>query len=268
MNSMRRQARESEIAGWFRTRSGLWAPQSCAVTYPTFIDLFCGCGGFSLGFIVAGWECVCAVDDDPDALTTYWLNLCDESRSRWIGSTERRGRLLTDLQRQMEEAARRGISEDLRPGWIHAHPEYPPCRTLMLADLRELSGEEILRAAGVDSVDCVIGGPPCQGFSMAGRRQIHDPRNSLVFEFARLAHEMNPRVFVMENVPGMLSMVTPSGIPVVEALRGVFEDYGFLSAVQGLDKFVQESTEPLLVGGRKPTRADEEKARARQLSLF
>ena len=55
-----------------------------------------------------------------------------------------------------------------------------------------------------DEIDVVIGGPPCQGFSAAGKRQKDDLRNDLVMEFARLTCEIHPRVAVMENVPQFL----------------------------------------------------------------
>ncbi|MBU6429933.1 MAG: DNA cytosine methyltransferase, partial [Cyanobacteria bacterium REEB65] len=75
--------------------------------------------------------------------------------------------------------------------------------------------------------DLVAGGPPCQGFSTAGQRNVMDPRNSLVFEFARIIIEIQPKTMVFENVPGLVSMTTPEGIPVLDALCRVFEDGGF-----------------------------------------
>ena len=56
-----------------------------------------------------------------------------------------------------------------------------------------------------EDVDVVIGGPPCQGFSLIGHRVLEDPRNSLVFEFVRIVDKLRPRAFLMENVPGMAS---------------------------------------------------------------
>src|SRR5690606_4904126 len=68
-----------------------------------------------------------------------------------------------------------------------------------------LSGKEIRLAAGIDSqsVDCVFGGPPCQGFSLIGHRSLEDPRNGLVLEFVRLVGELDARTFVFENVKGL-----------------------------------------------------------------
>lgn len=60
-------------------------------------------------------------------------------------------------------------------------------------------------------IDGIIGGPPCQGFSLSGNRDKNDPRNSLFMEFIRFLAYFKPKFFVMENVPGLLSMVTKSG---------------------------------------------------------
>src|SRR5574341_1029962 len=73
----------------------------------------------------------------------------------------------------------------------------------------DLDGEKIrglLRLAG--EVDLIVGGPPCQGFSNMGLRDLRDPRNSLVDHFVRLVLELRPKAFVMENVPGMLAGAT------------------------------------------------------------
>ena len=68
-----------------------------------------------------------------------------------------------------------------------------------------LSAAQIRLAAGIGDrpVDCVVGGPPCQGFSMIGRRVLDDPRNSLVLEFVRIVSELGARTFVFENVKGL-----------------------------------------------------------------
>lgn len=68
-----------------------------------------------------------------------------------------------------------------------------------------LTGAEIRMAAGIGArpVDCVFGGPPCQGFSMIGHRALEDPRNSLVLEFVRIVAELDARTFVFENVKGL-----------------------------------------------------------------
>jgi len=90
---------------------------------------------------------------------------------------------------------------------IHAatHELNFPYSKVICADVTKLSGDDIRKAAGIGrrTIDAVIGGPPCQGFSLIGHRILDDPRNSLVFHFLRLVSELRPRAFMMENVPGM-----------------------------------------------------------------
>lgn len=83
-------------------------------------------------------------------------------------------------------------------------PEVP----FMLADIGTISGHEILRRCGLrrGELDVLIGGPPCQGFSILGQRILGDPRNRLFSDFIRLAGELQPRVAVIENVPGLATL--------------------------------------------------------------
>jgi len=79
---------------------------------------------------------------------------------------------------------------------------------VMEADVREVSGEQLLKELGLarGDVDMIYGGPPCQSFSLAGKREgLNDPRGMLVGEFIRLVHEILPKAFVMENVKGMVN---------------------------------------------------------------
>jgi DNA (cytosine-5)-methyltransferase 1 len=81
---------------------------------------------------------------------------------------------------------------------------FPKCATLC-RDISTLSGDEIRKAAGIGrrAVDLVVGGAPCQGFSLIGHRALEDPRNSLVNDFVRIVCELNARYFVFENVKGL-----------------------------------------------------------------
>lgn len=83
---------------------------------------------------------------------------------------------------------------------------FPRSHTATLcADIRDLDGDAIRCAARLEheEIDAVVGGPPCQGFSLIGHRVLDDARNALVDHFRRLVVELQPRLFVMENVPGM-----------------------------------------------------------------
>ena len=73
-------------------------------------------------------------------------------------------------------------------------------------DVSKVTGEQILGRIGIKKgeLDVLYGGPPCQSFSLAGKRGgLNDDRGKLVFEFVRLVHELSPKAFVMENVKGM-----------------------------------------------------------------
>ena len=78
---------------------------------------------------------------------------------------------------------------------------FPLCRALCV-DATKVRGEEIRRALSAP-IDVVVGGAPCQGFSMIGKRALDDPRNQLVRHFLRLVIELEPSVFVLENVRGL-----------------------------------------------------------------
>lgn len=234
----------NEIMGgnWARTGTGLIVPESTArqarrPKRPTCVDLFCGCGGFSLGMMQAGWQVLAGLDFDADAMLTYLVNLGSYPVDIHYIEPEDKERANNAVERSLGLARRkkRGGKGALitmpvsGTGWIRNNPNVDPVRHFFFGDVRKISGAEILQTLGLEpgDVDCVCGGPPCQGFSMAGRRNVVDPRNSLVFEFARLVLEIRPRTFVMENVPGLLSMTTPEGVPVIDALCQVLEGGGF-----------------------------------------
>lgn len=76
-------------------------------------------------------------------------------------------------------------------------------------------------------IDGVIGGPPCQGFSLSGKRDPKDPRNSLFMDFIRIVKEVKPKFFMMENVPGILSMKTAKNESVVELIMNEYKKAGY-----------------------------------------
>lgn len=94
------------------------------------------------------------------------------------------------------------------------------------ADLSEVSDSDISQFRGVD---VVVGGPPCQGFSVAGGRQygVDDPRNKLFRSFLRWVCIIQPRVMMLENVPGILTKVNGEGQTVVECLRAALGPLGY-----------------------------------------
>lgn len=80
-----------------------------------------------------------------------------------------------------------------------------PQTTVICRSIADLTGAEIRVASGIgnSTVDCVFGGPPCQGFSMIGHRVLDDPRNKLVLDFVRIVKELDANTFVFENVKGL-----------------------------------------------------------------
>lgn len=101
----------------------------------------------------------------------------------------------------------------------------------VLADIKDLE-EDLLKQYFPNGVDVIIGGPPCQGFSMCGTRDINDNRNTLFYQYARIVNITNPRLFMMENVKGLLSMKNPDGKSVIEEIYKEFDKIGYKIAHQ------------------------------------
>jgi DNA (cytosine-5)-methyltransferase 1 len=94
------------------------------------------------------------------------------------------------------------------------------------ASVQRLKGNDILRTTGLGKgeLDLLIGGPPCQGFSIIGQREIWDSRNGLFREFLRLARELQPKCVVIENVPGLATL---SKGEVLRQVGDAFSDAGY-----------------------------------------
>lgn len=73
-------------------------------------------------------------------------------------------------------------------------------------DITEINYAQIKEKIGDKKIDVIIGGPPCQGMSLSGPRKFDDPRNKLYLSYIRLVDEIRPRAFVIENVPGLVSL--------------------------------------------------------------
>ena len=137
-----------------------------------YIDLFSGCGGLSLGLGQAGWEGLFAVEKDEMAFKTFSHNLIENENSHF--------------------------------NW----PEWLPIKATTIQDLISNYSEELSKLNG--KVDLIAGGPPCQGFSLAGRRNIKDPRNTLSNEYLKMVKIIEPKYILLENVRGFSSSFKPS----------------------------------------------------------
>lgn len=128
-----------------------------------YIDLFAGCGGLSLGLHNAGWKGLFAIEKSPDAFKTLEYNLIEKRKHfDW-------------------------------PKWL-------PQTNLEIDQVLLDYNEKLKSLAG--RVDLVAGGPPCQGFSMAGRRNENDSRNNLVNSYISFIQLVQPKIIFFENVKG------------------------------------------------------------------
>lgn len=123
-------------------------------------------------------------------------------------------------------------------------------------DMKSITGKEIKKLIGDKKINVIVGGPPCQGFSMAGKRQPNDPRNSLFMEYVRLVKELQPDFFVMENVRGLLSMKNMNNEKVIDIILGEFRKIGKynieLHKINTADYGVSQRRNRILIIGHKP----------------
>jgi DNA (cytosine-5)-methyltransferase 1 len=129
----------------------------------TYIDIFAGCGGLSLGLYKSGWHGLFAIEKSPMAFETLKHNLIDKKKHfKW-------------------------------PAWLPKTPhEINEVLVNYEKELEKLRGK----------VDMVVGGPPCQGFSLAGRRNEADSRNKLIDSYIKFISLVNPKMLFFENVKG------------------------------------------------------------------
>lgn len=126
---------------------------------------------------------------------------------------------------------------------------------VIVEDIRKVKDlDSIKREYGLSHVDGVIGGPPCQGFSLSGNRDRKDPRNSLFMEFVRFVDYFQPKFFVMENVKGILSMKTANGEKVSDIIISEFNAVGYnvdFSILNSMNYGVPQSRERVFFIGLK-----------------
>ena len=102
-----------------------------------------------------------------------------------------------------------------------------PTTHVMTEDITKVVDLDTLLDSSITEVDGIIGGPPCQGFSLSGNRDPKDPRNSLFMEFVRFVKHYQPKFFVMENVTGILSMATKDKRSVKDVILSEFGNAGY-----------------------------------------
>ncbi len=97
----------------------------------------------------------------------------------------------------------------------------------LCADISKIDKKDITDIIGDKKVDVVVGGPPCQGFSLAWKRDVSDKRNRLVLDYVKIIKDIQPKFFVLENVLGLLSMKDDEGNLVIENLKEEFKKIGY-----------------------------------------
>ena len=129
----------------------------------TVIDLFAGCGGLSLGLYLSGWQGVFAIEKNQFAFETLKSNLIkNKQHFHWPSWLPQTSHDINEILKNYKN------------------------------QLNELRGK----------VDLVAGGPPCQGFSTAGKRIEEDIRNNLVFSYIEFIKLIEPKIILFENVKG------------------------------------------------------------------
>ena len=161
-----------------------------------FIDLFAGAGGLSEGFVKAGFTPVAHVEMNKDA--------CDTLRTRtafhWL---KEKGR-----EEEYYDYLKGTITRDELWNKIPDHLIKSVINKEISEDTLPIIFEQIDAELGTKKVDLVIGGPPCQAYSVAGRVRkdmTNDPRNHLYKHYVEFLKKYQPKMFVFENVPGILS---------------------------------------------------------------
>jgi DNA (cytosine-5)-methyltransferase 1 len=235
--------------GYRELASGLVIPKTVR-KYPIGFDFFAGAGGFSLGFIQAGFEMLGASEWSTDAAHTYLANLGAHPVQMYYSSDAHRDRMAQYFDKYYKNWQKANKDNPTatfpvsghawRQSELNAGNYYPGVKNFFFGDICEYDGKEMCRLMGIEvgELDVVIGGPPCQGFSTLNsktrEKKATDPRNNLVFQYARMLVEMYPKSFVMENVPEILEMRTSQGVPVIDQFLRIIEDGNYMSYEAGM----------------------------------
>ena len=183
----------------------------------TFIDLFSGCGGLSEGFMSSGhFRSLAHIEWELPMVQTLRKRLIQ----KW-GETEEEANkkvVLFDIQKTDELINGQWSEESL-------------CKYGKDNSGQVLSGLKTI--IGSEAVDFIIGGPPCQAYSIHGRAtdknsMNDDYRNYLFESFVKVVDYFRPKAFIFENVTGMLS-AKPGGIPVVQRIYQAFKNIGYVT---------------------------------------
>ncbi|MBX2931984.1 MAG: DNA cytosine methyltransferase [Chitinophagaceae bacterium] len=163
-----------------------------------YIDLFAGAGGLSEGFIRSGFNPIAHVEMNKDA--------CDTLRTRaayhWLmenGKADIYEKYLKSANKNKEEFWKENIPDNIINSVINTEISNKTIGNIF---------NKIDNELGKKKIDLIVGGPPCQAYSVAGRARkdmSNDPRNTLYLHYVKFLEKYQPKMFVFENVPGILS---------------------------------------------------------------
>jgi len=199
----------------------------------TFIDLFAGCGGLSEGFLQTGkYEALAHVEWEMPMVSTL------------------RNRLITKWGHSVDDALKRVIHFDIQKTEELINGRWSEVNIEKYAHTNHESivKNGLIDLIGGKKVDLIIGGPPCQAYSIAGRAQDknsmkYDYRNYLFESFVKVVEKFKPDIFVFENVPGLLS-ATPGNVPVTKRIHKAFKEIGYeIRTPESLKKSVYTALE-------------------------
>jgi DNA (cytosine-5)-methyltransferase 1 len=186
----------------------------------THIELFAGCGGMTLGLEAAGFELFFANELSPMASETFAYNLLQEdletlvstnrcaANTLWIKSAYEKNDLKNRLRENPFEAKKGKYSD------LDATTDLN--KKLLVGDIDNLlewliANPEVVRSIQEKEVTLISGGPPCQSFSLAGKREKNNAKNLLPLSFSKVAGLIKPKFVLLENVKGILSPFTENG---------------------------------------------------------
>lgn len=185
------------------------------------IELFAGCGGLSLGLESAGYELLLANELSPMAAETFAFNFLNENfetlsqtntlpqNTKWLTSrySDLKNRLRENpfnFPKYQDERAYSDLTNDWQN--LQGNLLVGNISTLNhIVESNELFRQQLANGFGSPQRLCLVsGGPPCQSFSMAGKREQHNEKNSLPWEFAKFVELTQPKIALLENVTGIL----------------------------------------------------------------